>query len=157
MHSYTVHEPVGVCGLITPWNYPLLMAVWKLAPTLTAGNSVVFKPASLTPMSVVRLFEIFEENALPKGATNLVMGSGGTVGQEIAANKDVELVAFTGSTSVGQNIGRAAMNNVKRIGLELGGKSPFVIFGDANLEQIVEWAMFGISTQIGRASCRERV
>lgn len=144
MHSYTVHEPVGVCGLITPWNYPLLMAVWKLAPALAAGNSVVFKPASLTPMSVVRLFEIFEENALPKGATNLVMGSGGTVGQEIAANKDVELVAFTGSTSVGQNIGRAAMNNVKRIGLELGGKSPFVIFGDANLEQIVEWAMFGI-------------
>lgn len=144
MHSYTIHEPIGVCGLITPWNYPLLMAVWKLAPALAAGNSVILKPASVTPMSAVKLFEIFERKGIPAGAANLVMGSGSAVGNTLAESRDVELIAFTGSTEVGQSIGRAAMSNVKRIGLELGGKSPFVIFSDADLEQTVEWAMFGI-------------
>lgn len=144
MHSYTIHEPIGVCGLITPWNYPLLMATWKLAPALAAGNSVVIKPASVTPMSVAKLFEIFERKGIPAGAANLVMGSGAAVGATIAESHDVELVAFTGSTSIGQGIGRTAMSNVKRVGLELGGKSPYVIFGDADLESTVEWAMFGI-------------
>ncbi len=144
MHSYTVHEPVGVCGLITPWNYPLLMAVWKLAPALAAGNSVILKPASVTPMSTVKLFEIFERKGIPAGAANLVMGSGSAVGNTLAESRDVELIAFTGSTEVGQSIGQAAMTNVKRVGLELGGKSPFIIFSDAELEQTVEWAMYGI-------------
>lgn len=144
MHSYTVHEPVGVCAQITPWNYPFLMAVWKLAPALAAGNSIVFKPSSNTPLSTIALFEVFDKVGLPKGCANLVMGSGGTVGQELAENKDVDMVTFTGSTEVGQSIAHAAVGNLKKVGLELGGKSPNVIFGDADLEGAVEWAMIGI-------------
>ncbi len=144
MHSYTVHEPVGVCGQITPWNYPFLMAIWKLAPALAAGNSIVFKPSSNTPLSSIKLFEIFDEVGLPKGTVNLVLGSGATVGQEIAESKDVDMVTFTGSTEVGQGIARAAAVNLKKTGLELGGKSPNVIFDDADFEGAVEWAMIGI-------------
>ena len=144
MHSYTVHEPTGVCALITPWNYPLLMGVWKLAPALAAGNSVVFKPASNCVLSSIRLFEIFEEVGMPAGSCNLILGPGGTIGNELAENKDVDMVTFTGSTEVGQSIMRAAASNVKKIGLELGGKSPNVIFADADLEGAVEWAMIGI-------------
>lgn len=144
MHSYTVHEPVGVCALITPWNYPLLMAAWKLAPALAAGNSVVFKPSSNCVLSCVKLFELFETIDMPKGSVNLVLGPGGTIGNELAENKDVDMVTFTGSTAVGQSIMRAAAGNVKKIGLELGGKSPNVIFADADLDGAVEWAMIGI-------------
>lgn len=144
MHSYTVHEPVGVCAEITPWNYPLLMGVWKLAPSLAAGNSVVFKPATVCVLSCIRLFEIFEECGMPKGSVNLVMGPGGVIGDELAANPDVDMITFTGSTEVGQSIMRQAATNVKKIGLELGGKSPNVIFADADLEGAVEWAMVGI-------------
>lgn len=144
MHSYTVHEPVGVCAQITPWNYPFLMAIWKLAPALAAGNSIVFKPCSDTVLSTIKLFEIFEEAGLPAGVVNLVIGSGGTVGDKLASSPDVDMVTFTGSTAVGQSIMRAAANNVKKIGLELGGKSPNVIFGDADLEGAVEWAMIGV-------------
>lgn len=144
MHSYTVCEPVGVCGQIIPWNYPLLMAAWKLAPALAAGNSIVFKPSEETPLSLIRLFELFEEAGLPAGTANLVIGAGDTVGAELAENKDVDMVTFTGSTKVGQSIMRAAASNVKKIGLELGGKSPNVIFADADLEGAVEWAMIGI-------------
>lgn len=144
MHSYTVHEPVGVCALITPWNYPLLMGVWKLAPALAAGNSVVFKPSSNCVLSCVKLFEIFEKVGLPKGCANLVLGPGGLIGNELAENKDVDMVTFTGSTEVGQSIMRAAAGNVKKIGLELGGKSPNVIFADADIDGAVEWAMLGV-------------
>lgn len=144
MHSYTVHESVGVCALITPWNYPLLMAAWKLAPALAAGNSVVFKPSSNCVLSCVKLFELFETIDMPKGSVNLVLGPGGTIGNELAENKDVDMVTFTGSTAVGQSIMRAAAGNVKKIGLELGGKSPNVIFADADLDSAVEWAMIGI-------------
>lgn len=144
MHSYTIHEPVGVCALITPWNYPLLMAVWKLAPALAAGNSVVFKPSSNCVLSCVKLFEIFEKLEMPKGSVNLVLGPGSVVGNEMAASTDVDMVTFTGSTQVGQSIMRAAAGNVKKVGLELGGKSPNVIFADADLEGAVEWAMVGI-------------
>ena len=144
MHSYTVHEPVGVCGLITPWNYPLLMGVWKLAPALAAGNSVVFKPSSNCVLSCVKLFGIFEKIGMPKGSVNLILGPGGITGNRIAESKDVDMVTFTGSTEVGQSIMRAAADNVKKIGLELGGKSPNVIFADADLDGAVEWAMIGI-------------
>ena len=144
MHSYTVHEPVGVCALITPWNYPLLMAAWKLAPALAAGNSVVFKPSSNCVLSCVKRSELFETIDMPKGSVNLVLGPGGTIGNELAENKDVDMVTFTGSTAVGQSIMRAAAGNVKKIGLELGGKSPNVIFADADLDSAVEWAMIGI-------------
>ena len=144
MHTYTVKEPIGVCAQITPWNYPFLMAAWKIAPALAAGNSIVFKPSSNTPLSSVVLFEIFDELNLPRGAANLILGSGGVAGQELAESADVDMVSFTGSTSVGQTIAQAAVANLKRTGLELGGKSPNVIFADADFEGAVEWAMIGI-------------
>lgn len=144
MHSYTIHEPVGVCGQITPWNYPLLMAAWKIAPALSAGNCIVFKPSTNTPLSTVILFEIMDAVGLPKGAVNLVMGPGSTVGHEIAASPDVDMVTFTGSTEVGQDIAKAAIGNLKKVGLELGGKSPNIIFADADFEGAIEWAMIGI-------------
>lgn len=144
MHSYTVREPIGVCAQITPWNYPLLMAAWKIAPALAAGNSIVFKPSSNTPLSSIKLFEIFDELKLPKGCVNLVLGSGSVAGQEMAESADVDMISFTGSTPVGQSIATAAAGNLKRTGLELGGKSPNVIFEDADFEAAVEWAMIGI-------------
>jgi betaine-aldehyde dehydrogenase len=144
MHSYTIHEPVGVCGQIVPWNYPCLMSAWKLAPAIAAGNCVVFKPSTITPLSAIKLFEIFDQVGLPAGTVNLVLGSGATVGQEIAESMEVDMVTFTGSTEVGQSIAHAAVGNLKKLGLELGGKSPNVIFADADLEGAVEWAMIGI-------------
>ncbi|MBP1736795.1 MAG: aldehyde dehydrogenase family protein [Oscillospiraceae bacterium] len=143
MHSYTVAEPVGVCGQITPWNYPLLMSTWKLAPALAAGNSVVFKPSSNCPLSTVMLFEIFHEAGMPAGSVNLVLGSGGAVGHTIASSMDVDMVTFTGSTKVGQSIAADAVKNLKKVGLELGGKSPNIIFDDCDLDGAVEWAMIG--------------
>lgn len=143
MHTYTLQEPIGVCALITPWNYPFLMAVWKIAPALAAGNSIVFKPASVTPLSSVILFEILEKAGLPRGTVNLVMGGGSEVGQELAENKEVDMLSFTGSTAVGQGIAYAAVGNMKKLSLELGGKSPNITFADGDLEGAVEWAMLG--------------
>lgn len=143
MHSYTVHEPVGVVAQITPWNYPLLMSVWKLAPALAAGNSIVFKPSPKAPLSTIRLFEIFEEAGIPGGAVNLLQGDA-EVGTELGENKDVDMIAFTGSTRVGQSLMKSAAGNIKKIGLELGGKSPNIIFADADLDAAVEWSMIGI-------------
>lgn len=144
MHAYSMHEPIGVCALITPWNYPLLMAAWKLAPALAAGNCVVFKPSEVTPLSAVALFEIFHQVGLPAGTANLVLGTGPAAGQELAASHDVDMITFTGSTRTGQTIATAAVGNLKKVGLELGGKSPNVIFADADLEGAVEWAMIGV-------------
>lgn len=144
MHSYMIHEPVGVVAQITPWNYPFLMAVWKLAPGLAAGNSIVFKPSSEAVLSCIKMFEIFEEAGIPKGAVNLLIGPGSTVGNRMAESNDVDMITFTGSTAVGQSIMRAAAGNLKKIGLELGGKSPLVIFEDTDIEAAVEWAMIGI-------------
>ena len=143
MHSYTVHEPVGVCAEITPWNYPLLMGVWKMAPSLAAGNSIVMKPSSKAPLSTIKLFEIFEKAGIPAGAANLVLG-GGEVGAFLGESPDVDMLTFTGSTKVGQSLMRSAAVNVKKLGLELGGKSPNVIFADADLDAAAEWAMIGI-------------
>ncbi len=143
MHSYTIAEPVGVVGQITPWNYPLLMSTWKLAPAIAAGNSIVFKPSSNCPLSTIRLFEIFEQAGMPEGSVNLVLGSGGAVGHTIASSKDVDMVTFTGSTKVGQSIMADAVGNLKKIGLELGGKSPNVVFDDCDIDGAVEWAMVG--------------
>jgi len=144
MHAFAMHEPVGVCGLITPWNYPLLMAAWKLAPSLAAGNCVVFKPSEMTPLSAVVLFEILEAAGLPPGTANLVLGGGPTAGAELAASNDVDMITFTGSTRTGQAIAQAAIGNLKRVGLELGGKSPNIVFADADFEGAVEWAMVGV-------------
>ena len=130
MHSYSVTEPVGVCALITPWNFPFLMGVWKLAPALAAGNCVIFKPSSETVLSTIKMFEIFDKVGLPAGTVNLIIGPGGSLGNYLAESKDVDMLTFTGSTAVGQSIMRAAASNVKRIGLELGGKSPNVIFAE---------------------------
>lgn len=144
MHSYSMHEPVGVCAQITPWNYPLLMASWKLAPALAAGNCVVFKPSELTPLSAIALFEIFESLDLPPGTANLVLGPGATVGNELASSDRVDMITFTGSTRTGQSIANAAVANLKKVGLELGGKSPNIVFADADFEGAVEWAMIGV-------------
>lgn len=143
-HAMVVREPIGVCGQIVPWNYPLMMAAWKLAPCLAAGNTTVFKPSELTPLSTIKLFEIFEEVGIPTGVANLVLGAGDPVGQEIAENEDIDKVVFTGGTVTGRKIMQAATKNLKGIGLELGGKSPCIVFDDVDLETTVDWALFAI-------------
>ena len=144
MQSMVVREPIGVCGQIVPWNYPLLMAAWKLAPCLAAGNTTVFKPAEITPLTAIRLFELFEEIGLPAGVANLVLGAGATVGHEIAANGRIDKVAFTGGTKTGRSIMQAATGNIKSVSLELGGKSPCIVFDDYDMEDAIDWAMFAI-------------
>lgn len=144
MQTLIVKEPMGVAGLIVPWNFPLLMSVWKIAPALAAGNSILLKPAEITPMTAVKLFELMDQTDLPKGVANLVLGSGSIVGQTIAESHDVDVVSFTGSTGVGRLIMQAATGNMKKVSLELGGKSPNIIFADADLETAVDYALFGI-------------
>ncbi|HEY9577270.1 MAG TPA: aldehyde dehydrogenase family protein, partial [Pseudobacillus sp.] len=142
--AMVVREPVGVAGLIVPWDFPLLMSVWKIAPALAAGNTIVYKPAEATPITAMKLVEIIEEVGVPKGVMNLVMGKGSVVGQAIAESHDVDIVSFTGSTDVGREIMKAAAGNLKKISLELGGKSPNIIFADADFETAVDYALFGI-------------
>lgn len=144
LQTMIVKEPMGVAGLIVPWNFPLLMSVWKIAPALATGNSIVLKPAEITPMTAVKVFELIDESDLPKGVANLLMGSGSIVGQTIAESHDVDVVSFTGSTGVGRGIMQAATGNLKKVNLELGGKSPNIIFEDADLETAVDYALFGI-------------
>ena len=130
-HSYTLREPVGVCGQIIPWNFPLLMAAWKLGPALATGNCVVLKPAEQTPLTALRLAELMAEAGVPDGVVNVVTGFGETAGAALAAHLDVDKVAFTGSTEVGKLILQAAAGNLKKVSLELGGKSPNIVFDDA--------------------------
>jgi acyl-CoA reductase-like NAD-dependent aldehyde dehydrogenase len=148
---YTRREPMGVVGLIIPWNYPLLMCAWKLAPALACGNTALLKPAEETPLSALRLGELLGEAGLPPGVVNILTGPGLPTGAAIVAHKDVDKVAFTGSTEVGREIMKnAALSNLKRVSLELGGKSPNVIFADANLEKAIKganWAVFSTSGQ----------
>jgi phenylacetaldehyde dehydrogenase len=131
-HSYTLREPVGVVGQIIPWNFPLLMAAWKLGPALTTGNCVVLKPAEQTPLTALRLAELIAEAGVPDGVVNVVTGFGETAGAALAAHNDVDKVAFTGSTEVGKLIVQAAAGNLKKVTLELGGKSPNIVFDDAD-------------------------
>jgi phenylacetaldehyde dehydrogenase len=131
-HSYTLREPVGVCGQIIPWNFPLLMAAWKLGPALATGNCVVLKPAEQTPLTALKLAELIAEAGVPEGVVNVVTGFGETAGAALAAHNDVDKVAFTGSTEVGKLIVAAAAGNLKKVSLELGGKSPNIIFDDAD-------------------------
>src|SRR5436305_5635140 len=138
--AYTLREPVGVVGQIIPWNFPLLMAAWKLGPALAAGNCVVLKPAEQTPLSALRLGELIQEVGFPPGVVNIVTGFGETAGAALAAHPDVDKVAFTGSTEVGKLIVQASAGNLKRVSLELGGKSPNIIFRDADLEAAAEGA-----------------
>jgi phenylacetaldehyde dehydrogenase len=130
-HSYTLREPVGVCGQIIPWNFPLLMAAWKLGPALATGNCVVLKPAEQTPLTALRLAELIAEAGVPDGVVNVITGFGETAGAALAAHGDVDKIAFTGSTEVGRLIVAAAAGNLKKVSLELGGKSPNIVFDDA--------------------------
>jgi betaine-aldehyde dehydrogenase len=148
--TFTVREPIGVCGQIIPWNYPLLMAVWKLAPALAAGNVCVLKPAELTPLSAIRLAAIFEELEFPAGVVNVVTGAGARVGHAIAASQLVDKIAFTGGTKTGRSIMHDATTNLKKISLELGGKSPNVVFADADFDTAVDYALFGIFANAGQ-------
>src|SRR5579862_8517230 len=148
--TFTVREPIGVCGQIVPWNYPLLMAVWKLAPALAAGNVCVLKPAELTPLSTIRLAMIFEELEFPPGVLNIVLGAGATVGHALAASTLVDKIAFTGGTKTGRSIMHDATTNLKKISLELGGKSPNVVFADADFDTAIDYALFGIYANAGQ-------
>src|SRR5215471_245686 len=133
-HSYTLREPVGVVGQIIPWNFPLLMAAWKLGPALATGCTVVLKPAEQTPLSALRLAGLIAEAGVPDGVVNVVTGFGETAGAALAAHPLVDKIAFTGSTEVGRLIVQAAASNLKKVSLELGGKSPAIVFPDADMD-----------------------
>jgi acyl-CoA reductase-like NAD-dependent aldehyde dehydrogenase len=143
-------EPVGVVGIITPWNFPMLLATWKLAPALAVGCTTVIKPATYTPCTTYELGRIITQAGAPKGVINVVTGSGRVVGDRLASSPDVDKIAFTGSTEVGQSVMRAAASNVKKISLELGGKSPNIIFADSNLQNAVFGALMGIYLNAGQ-------
>lgn len=144
MQAMVVREPVGVCSLIVPWNFPLLMSVWKIAPALAAGNTIVYKPSEVTPVTAMKLFEIIEQVGIPQGVANMVMGPGPTVGNEMAESHLVDKVSFTGGTVTGRNIMKAAAGNIKNISLELGGKSPNIVFADADMETAIDYALMAI-------------
>jgi len=153
-HAFTLREPIGVVGQIIPWNFPLLMAAWKIGPALATGNCVVLKPAEQTPLSALRLGELLLEAGLPEGAVNIVTGFGETAGAALAAHDNVDKVAFTGSTEVGKLIVKAAAGNLKKVSLELGGKSPNIIFKDvADLEQAINGAANAIFFNHGQCCC----
>jgi phenylacetaldehyde dehydrogenase len=151
--AYTLREPVGVAGQIIPWNFPLLMAAWKLGPALATGCTVVLKPAEQTPLSVLRLGELIMEAGFPDGVVNIVPGYGETAGAALAAHPDVDKIAFTGSTEVGKLIVHAAAGNLKKVSLELGGKSPNVVFKDADLETAIPGAASAIFFNHGQCCC----
>ena len=147
--SMVVREPVGVTVGITPWNYPMLLAAWKAAPSLAAGNVMILKPASVSPLTNLELARIFEEAGLPEGVFQVITGPGGEIGDYLAAHPDVDMVAFTGSVDVGKSIMRQGAANVKKVGLELGGKSPNVVFADADFEAAIDGALIGIFAGTG--------
>lgn len=139
----TALQPVGVVGLITPWNFPIAIPCWKIAPALVAGNTIVFKPASKTPLCAAKLVEIFEEAGLPPGVLNIVTGSGNVVGREIVENPRIKLISFTGGVPAGLDVYMRASRFLKRVHLELGGKNPQIIMDDANIDLAIEGALFG--------------
>jgi phenylacetaldehyde dehydrogenase len=151
--AYTVREPVGVVGQIIPWNFPLLMAAWKLGPALAAGCTIVLKPAEQTPLSALRLGELIQEAGFPDGVVNIVPGYGETAGAALSAHPDVDKIAFTGSTEVGKLILQAAAGNLKKVSLELGGKSPNIVMADADLETTIPGAASAIFFNHGQCCC----
>ena len=156
--DFTLREPIGVVGLIVPWNFPILMASWKLGPALAAGNTCILKPTSYSPLTALRLGELALEAGLPPGVVNVVTGPGGTAGAAIAAHPGVGKVAFTGETTTGQEIMRLAANNVKKISLELGGKSPNIVFADADLERFARESPYSVFDNCGQDCCaRSRI
>ena len=156
--DFTLREPIGVVGLIVPWNFPMNMASWKLGPALAAGNTAILKPASYTPLTAIRLGELALEAGFPAGVLNVVTGPGGTAGASIAAHPGVGKVAFTGETTTGQEIMRLAAGNVKKISLELGGKSPNIVFADADLEKFAAESPYAVFDNAGQDCCaRSRI
>lgn len=148
--AYTLHEPVGVCGQIIPWNYPFLMAAWKLAPALATGNSVILKTAENTPLSMLYMGKLFKEAGYPPGVVNIFTGLGREAGAALAAHLDVDKIAFTGSTAVGQQIMKLASSNLKSVTLECGGKSPMIIFEDANVKSAAKHAYSALMSNQGQ-------
>lgn len=148
--TYTLHEPVGVVGQIIPWNFPLAMAGWKLGSALAVGCTVVIKPASETPLSLLYVAELFKEAGFPDGVVNVVPGSGSVAGEAIITHEDVDKVAFTGSTAVGQGVAKQAADQIKSVTLELGGKSPAIILEDADLDEAIEGAFDGTMYNMGQ-------
>jgi acyl-CoA reductase-like NAD-dependent aldehyde dehydrogenase len=153
MFNYTLREPVGVCGQIIPWNFPLMMAAWKIAPALAAGNTIVLKPAEQTPVTAMELGSLIQEAGFPDGVVNIVPGYGETAGAALASHAGIDKIAFTGSTEVGKLIAHAAADNLTKVSLELGGKAPNIVFADADLEQAVNGAMMGIFFNQGQVCC----
>jgi len=154
MFHYTRQEPIGVCGQIIPWNFPLLMLAWKIGPALATGNTVVMKTAEQTPLSALVFADFVKEAGFPPGVLNILSGFGKVAGAAISSHMDVDKVAFTGSTIVGRTIMKAAASsNLKKVTLELGGKSPNIIFDDADVEQAVSWVNFGIYFNHGQCCC----
>src|SRR5947209_17377272 len=152
-HAFTVREPLGVVGLIVPWNFPLVIASWKLAPALAAGNTVVLKPAELTPLTALRFASIVAEAGIPDGVVNVVVGPGSVCGQRLVEHPDVAKIAFTGSTEVGRAIAAGAAATIKRVTLELGGKSPNLVFADADLEAAASAAPMAVFGNAGQDCC----
>jgi betaine-aldehyde dehydrogenase len=148
--SRAVREPIGVCALITPWNYPLLQASWKLAPALAAGNTLILKPAEITPLTSIRIMEIFEECGIPRGVVNIVLGPGCSVGMALAESHAVDLVSFTGGGVAGRQIMQAAAGNFKRVAMELGGKNPNIVFADADFDTAVDYALNAVFYHAGQ-------
>ena len=152
---YSLKEPVGVAGQIVPWNYPLTMTTWKLAPALAAGCTVVLKPDAATPLSALRLAELAAEVGFPAGVINIVPGDGPTIGAHLVRHPGVDKIAFTGSTTTGAEIMRMAADGIKRVTLELGGKSPNIVFADADLASAIPSAVWSIYYSAGQ-SCEAR-
>ncbi|MGV9378870.1 aldehyde dehydrogenase family protein [Nonomuraea sp. NPDC003707] len=148
--SRIVHEPIGVCGLITPWNYPLLQTTWKVAPALAAGNTFVLKPSELTPSTAILLMRALAEAGLPDGVANLVLGAGPEVGAPLAEHPDVDMVSFTGGLATGRRVMAAAAATVKRVALELGGKNPNIVFADTDFDTAVDFALTAVFLHSGQ-------
>ena len=152
-HAYTMREPIGVIGQVIPWNFPMLMAAWKLGPALAAGNTVVLKPAEQTPLTALRLGELIVEAGFPNGVVNIVPGFGETAGAALSAHHGVDKIAFTGSTEVGKMIVKAAAGNLKKVTLELGGKSPNVVFADSDVDAAIAGAASAVFFNQGQVCC----
>jgi betaine-aldehyde dehydrogenase len=148
--SYVVREPIGVCAQIVPWNYPLLMAVWKFAPALAAGNCVILKPSEFTPLNVIRLAQVFKDAGFPDGVVNIVTGEGAVAGNALISHPLIDKIAFTGGSKTGRHIGSVAAQNLKKVTLELGGKNPVIIFDDANMDLAVDWGVFAAFANSGQ-------
>jgi acyl-CoA reductase-like NAD-dependent aldehyde dehydrogenase len=149
--TYTLREPIGVCGAIIPWNGPFMFAAWKIAPAIAFGNTIVIKPSEITPLSILRLGELIIEAGLPAGVVNIVPGYGHTAGEAIIHHRDIDKIAFTGSTAVGRKIIEASAGTMKKVTVELGGKSPFIIFPDADLDSAIQTAVIGFTGNSGQA------